>query len=412
MPSVLLAGAFGQRNPGDDALLDAFVRELPGWRCVATSREPARTAARHAVAAVPSRDPRRVAGALRHVDALVLAGGTVFKTLDAGRHPHALLRNALALTTAARLLGRRVALLGVGAGRLADPGARRLARLLVRSADLLVLRDEESAATLAAIGAPTPFRVGADAAWPLLGARSEQPAGARRDGAIVVAVGRHGGEAALAGRLAEALAGIPAARWLAGVAGRRRAADAPAEGQRSDAGPAARGPAPLVRIQPWQVGDAGEDAAGLDDEGHAHLLATALRRRGLAAEVVPPPASVLDARDLVAGARLVIATRFHATVAAAAAGVPFLAVAHEQKLAGVARRLGQASVAADAPVPQLAAAVAGALDRPPAAPAAVAAEVAAARDGFRLLRLLLSGGAADEGDDVGALPLAPARWAA
>jgi polysaccharide pyruvyl transferase WcaK-like protein len=411
MPSVLLAGAFGQRNPGDDALLDAFVRELPGWRCVATSREPARTSARHGVAAVQSRDPRRVLGALRHADALLLAGGTVFKTLggdvagrgtqagdargrrlrtarrldraDGARHPHALLRNALALTTAARLLGRRVALLGVGAGRLDDPGARLLARLLVRSADLLVLRDEESAATLGAIGAPTPFRVGADAAWPLVGAPQPDAGAARRDGAIVVAVGRHGGEAALAGRLAEALALVAAVR-----------------------------PAPLVRVQPWQVGDTGEDTTGLDDESHAHLLATALRRRGLAAEVVPPPATLLDARDLVAGARLVIATRFHATVAAAAAGVPFLAVAHEQKLAGLARRLGQPAVAADAAAPQLAAAVADALERRPAPRAAVEAEVAAARDGFRLLRLLLTGGAAAEGDDVGALPLAPARWAA
>jgi polysaccharide pyruvyl transferase WcaK-like protein len=401
--SVLLAGAFGQRNPGDDALLDAFVRELPGWSCVATSREPARTSARHAVAAVQSRAPRQVAGALRRADALVLAGGTVFKTLphDGARHPHALLRNAVALAAAARLLGRRVALVGVGAGRLGDPGARRLARLLVRCADLLVLRDEESAETLADAGAPTPFRVGADAAWPLVGAPPSLPPAGRRDGAIVVAVGRHGGEAALAGRLAEA---------VAAVAPTASAAPAPAPvGAPGPLGGAAA-TSPLVRVQPWQVGDGGEDAVWLDDESHAYLLATALRRRSLPVEVVPPPATLLDARDLVAGARLVVATRFHATVAAAAAGVPFLAVAHEQKLAGLARRLGQPAVPADAPTPVLAAALTEALARPPAARAAVERQLAAARDGFRLLRLLLTRGAADEGDDVGALPLAPAGW--
>jgi len=412
VPSVLLAGAFGQRNPGDDALLDAFVRELPGWSCVATSCEPARTAARHGVAAVQSRAPRQVAGALRHADGLVLAGGTVFKTLPEGgaRHPHALLRNAVALAAAARLLGRRVALVGVGAGRLGDPGARRLARLLVRCADLLVLRDEESAETLAAAGAPTPFRVGADAAWPLVGAPAALPPRPRRDGAIVVAVGRHGGEAALAGRLAKALAAVsaaaPAVPATADGAGRSADGAGPSGGAVGAAAP------PLVRVQPWQVGDGGEDAVGLDDESHAHLLATALRRRSLPVEVVPPPATLLDARDLVAGARLVVATRFHATVAAAAAGVPFLAVAHEQKLAGLARRLGQPAVPADAPTPVLAAALTEALSRPPAARAAVERQLDAARDGFRLLRLLLTRGAADEGDDVGALPLAPAGWAA
>nr|WP_246344831.1 polysaccharide pyruvyl transferase family protein [Conexibacter arvalis] len=361
---------------------------------------------------------------MRGADALVLAGGTVFKTLGGGapaeppggRHPHALLRNALVLAATARLLGRRVALLGVGAGRLDDPIARRLARLLVRTADLLVLRDEESAATLAEIGAPTPFRIGADAAWPLLGAPlTPIPAAARRDGAIVVALGRHGGEAALAGRLAEAIAGAvgggdAGAAPRPGALGPSAGGDAGAVGA-AGAG-AARGAPTLVRIQPWQVGDTLEDAAGLDDESHAHLLATALRRRGVGAEVVPPPATLRDARDLVAGARLVVATRFHATVAAAAAGTPFLAIAHEQKLAGLARRLGQPSVAADAPAPTLAAALAGALAHPPAPRAAVEEQVAAARDGFRLLRLLLTGGAADEGDDIGALPLAPARWAA
>ncbi|MDW5594767.1 polysaccharide pyruvyl transferase family protein, partial [Conexibacter stalactiti] len=358
MESVLLAGAFGQRNPGDDALLDAFVRELPGWRCVATSCEPARTRARHGVGAVQSRDPLAVVRTLLRCDALVIAGGTVFKTLPAstGRPPRALLRNALALTLLARMRGRPVALLGVGAGRLDDPGAQRLARTLVRSADLLVVRDEESAETLAAIGAPAPFRVGADAAWGLLDPLPG-PRDARRDSgdairgdAIVVALGRHGGGSDLVARLADA---------LAAVAGGSPVADRGAVGADRRAVDADRGV--LVRIQPWQVGD---DAAGQDDELHAHVLATALRRRGCRAEVVPPPASLPDARDLVVGARLVVATRFHATVVAAAAGVPFLALAHEQKLAGLARRLGQPAVRADAPAPELARALADALAQP------------------------------------------------
>ena len=40
MPTAILAGAFGQRNPGDEALLDAFVAALPDWDVIATAVVP------------------------------------------------------------------------------------------------------------------------------------------------------------------------------------------------------------------------------------------------------------------------------------------------------------------------------------------------------------------------------------
>src|SRR5581483_11844545 len=170
MHRVLLAGAFGQGNPGDEALLRAFVSELHGFELVATSSDPRETAAAHGIEAVPARDGRAVARAARCSDAVVFAGGTVFKTLDprCGRRPSALLRNAAALAGGARAMGRPLAMVGVGVGALPTRSSRALARGLVRAADLLVLRDEESAAALAAAGAPAPLRVGADPAWSLL----------------------------------------------------------------------------------------------------------------------------------------------------------------------------------------------------------------------------------------------------
>ena len=82
MPGVvLLAGAFGQHNPGDEALLDAFVQGLPDWDHVATSRDPGYTR-RRGVEAVPSWSAAKVAGAARRADAVIFAGGTVFKQLD------------------------------------------------------------------------------------------------------------------------------------------------------------------------------------------------------------------------------------------------------------------------------------------------------------------------------------------
>jgi len=54
---VLLAGAFGQGNPGDEALLAAFTRALRDHTALAASAKPAATAAEHGIAAI-GRDER------------------------------------------------------------------------------------------------------------------------------------------------------------------------------------------------------------------------------------------------------------------------------------------------------------------------------------------------------------------
>jgi polysaccharide pyruvyl transferase WcaK-like protein len=373
---VLLAGAFGQGNPGDEALLAAFARALPGHRLVAASSAPAATAAAHGVEAIGRDRPAAVARAVADADAVVVAGGTVFKTLHpaSGRPPLGLLRRTAALAVATKALRKPLALVGVGAGSLPGAGARALARAIVRAADLLVLRDDESAARLAAAGAPTPFRVGADAAWTILpdGAHSPLPDGAPTPplpgrGPLVVALSHLAGGPELAGRLAAGLAPLV------------------------DAGVA-------VRLDPWQPA------------GDAALGAEVAARLGGRARVGPTPATLVAAREELAGARLVLAQRFHALVAAASAGIPALAVAHEPKLEGLARRLEQPAVAPDASPPALAAAIADALDGSPAAPEAVRRERERAAEGFRLLRVLLARGRSDEAVAVDGLALRPEEW--
>src|SRR5690606_37993721 len=116
-------------------------------------------------------------------------------------------------------------------------------------------------------------------------------------------------------------------------------------------------------------------------------------RLGSTARIDVPPADLGEARASMAAAGLVVAQRFHALVAAAAAGVPAIAYAHEPKLTGLARRLGQpALVPGDDPARLGAQIVAAAAAGRPARPAAVRAQVAAAEEGFRLLRLVLAGG--------------------
>jgi polysaccharide pyruvyl transferase WcaK-like protein len=372
MPTALLAGAFGQRSPDDEAVLEAFLAALPEWQIVVTSSQPSLTAATHGCRAVPARNLRALGRALRDADAIVLAGGTVFRTLHgrAGRSMHDLLTWALRLAAGGKVTGKPVAMLGVGADPLPDARARRLARALVRCADLLVLRDEESAHALSAAGAPTPFRVGADPAWTLV---DESPTAEQDGERVLVALG-HPAEAAI---LADRLAAVLGPLVTSGL---------------------------KVELQPWQ------DGHGATRGGMASALATRLGGR---VHVAAPPANPGDAKVRMAGARLVVCLYSFAMMAAAAAGTPFVAIAHEHKHVGLARRLQQPAVPLAADPATITDRILGGLGGQAAAsPAAVRAEIARAAEGFRLLRLLLTGGAASELDTFGGLSLVPTPWTA
>jgi polysaccharide pyruvyl transferase WcaK-like protein len=364
---VLALGAFGQGNPGDEALLAALRHALPEHRVLAASADPAATAAEHGIPTVHRGDVRGIGRRLQRADAVVVAGGTVFKTLhpSSGRRPLALLRRTAAIAAAARLARRPLALVGVGAAPLRGPGAGALTRAVVRAADLLVLRDEESAAVLADAGATAPFRVGADLAWTVLD--EAPPLQAPADAPVVVALSHLAGGRDLADRIAAGLAPLAA---------RER-----------------------IVLLPWQDGD-GQDMA----------LGEAIAARVAGVELAAPPADLVEARDVLAGARAVLGMRFHALVAAAAAGRPFAAFAHEPKLEGLARRLGQPAARADAAPERLTGAVRTAMAGRPPAPGAVRTERARAVEGFRLLRVLLARGRSDEAAEIDGLDLRPEEW--
>ena len=372
MPTALLAGAFGQGNLGDDALLEAFVAALPEWRVVATAEDPAAPAS-SGCSAVASRRRMAVASRALHCDAVVVGGGTLFKRLnpDVNRPGLALLANTAALVGATSVLGRPIALVGVGAEALADGAARRLSKFAIGRSSLVVLRDEESAAELAAAGVPGPFRVGADPAWTLLDPASHGRArGARSvlvipSGLAVAADGRAG----MVRRLVETLARLR----VVGVD---------------------------IVVQAWQR----TTGAGAGDE---LLAAEIVRSLGRGVELAPPPTSLARASAAMEAMGAVLTFRFHGLVAAGAAGVPAVAIGHEAKLRGLARRLGQRSAPPAFAPERLAAQVTEALsaDGPP--PSVVKEEIARADEGFRLLRIVLGDTASAEADTLGTLPLAP-----
>jgi len=365
MSTVTLVGAFGQGNPGDEALCAAFCEALADHEVIVVTSDPADTARRHRVRAVPATALSTARTALSS-DALVIGGGTIFKSLHAstGRRANALLRNTMALVAGGRARRTKVAMIGVGADDLRGRQAQAIARWLVRHSDLLVLRDEESAAALAVAGAPAPFWIGADPAWLLAGGMADLESFPGREPTIVVALSHLAGDAAFVRNMASALAPL--------------------------------GDHYSVHLQPWQVGAGGRDLE-LAEHLREHLSA--------GTKALDAPSSLRAAVASYIGVDLVVGLRFHALVAAGMAGTRFVAVAHEPKLAGLSRRLDQVSVPAHATAGVLQGAFRHALGGPPVAAAAVAAEVAGAERTFGMLELLLSGGVADELERVGGLDL-------
>lgn len=359
MPIALIVGAFGQDNPGDEALLASTVqavRARPGWEPLVATARPADTERLLDVATLPA-TPGATLRAAARADALVVGGGTVFKELhpSSGRPAGGLLRRAAALTSAFHARRRPVALIGVGAAPIGHPTHRQLARSIARHADLLVLRDAESAEVLVGMGVPSPLRVGADLSWLAATppARCDEPTPGAAP--ISLAVSHLAGGDDLIDRIVVGLRPVV-------EAGR------------------------CVAVEPWQ----GSPRLGAD----GRIAVRVARSLGVGARVVPPPRDLADATQRAAGRAAVVAMRFHAAVAAAEAGTPFVAVAHEPKLVAIARATGQPTIAVDDPAHAIAAAVTQALLGTPPSSEAIAEQHRRAEATADLLGIVLCG----EGD--------------
>ena len=299
MAEILLLGEFGHGSPGGEAQCASMCAGLRDHQVVVATANPAESERLHRVPAIDD-SLSGVRQALGSADALLVGGGTVLSSIVAGRL--GLPRLALVMQ-AARRRGIPIGLVGVGAGELHGRRDRRLVRWIASRADLLVLRDEESAAVLTDAGAAGPFWIGAEMSWH--GVDPARPRAESQAGqpTITVAVSRSAGVPSLYDALAEALSVFVDSH--------------------------------LIRIQPWRTnGPAG-------DQPVADYLLDRLRGE---AKIIEAPDTVPAAVRDYAGTDLVVALRLHAVVAAGLAGTRCLAVAFEPKMSGLARRVGQISV--------------------------------------------------------------------
>ncbi|MEY2464630.1 MAG: hypothetical protein QOH64_2768 [Acidimicrobiaceae bacterium] len=294
---VGVAAWIGSTNLGDELVYASLRAKLTerGAEAVALSVAPEATLRDHGADA--ARRSRAVVGGLSGLDALVLGGGGLLQDeTSIANLPYHL--SPLAVAAARRTPAAGV---GLGAGPLRRRSSRRLVRAALRDLDVTV-RDSPSARVLGDLGVRS--AVGADLAFGLP-ARDTAP----RD-AIALCLRTWGGGG---GRLPVGWHRASSPEWFV-------AAAASAVDQLVDA------TGLTVRL------------IAFDPVRDASLLHSVVARSRHGAEVVLPTLETV--LDEVASARVVVAMRYHAAVAAALAGRPAVLVGYSPKVAALAAELG------------------------------------------------------------------------
>lgn len=161
MKRILLVGAYGQDNLGDEALLEAHVQQLRHHDLTVASSNPEQTAQRYGVTATPTYGGSTLRAILQN-DFVVFGGGSLLKELPP---PHARQRLLMGIASANAMRPGRVALSAVGAERIRTTSGRTLARFCANQSAFATVRDEASARLLRELGARREAKVVADPAF-------------------------------------------------------------------------------------------------------------------------------------------------------------------------------------------------------------------------------------------------------
>ena len=154
---VLICGAYGRGNAGDDAILQAILDQLrhvdPDIPIDVLSRRPKQTKLRYRVGACHIFNFFAFRHIMRKTKLYISGGGTLMQNATSNRS----LRYYLMSIRMAHAAGNKVMLYGCGIGPIRGAGSRRrTARVLDRCADLITLRDDKCGQELADIGVSKP----------------------------------------------------------------------------------------------------------------------------------------------------------------------------------------------------------------------------------------------------------------
>ena len=170
---VLICGAYGKGNAGDDSILEAILAQMrridPDMPVYVLSRNPKETRLRYRVGSVHTFDPRFLL-LMRKTRLYINGGGSLIQDVTSTRSLQYYLSN-IAL---AKLCGNQVLMYGCGIGPVSVPKNRiKAGKVIDRYADAITLRDPKSAEELSSMGVSKPrMRLTADPAL-LLDAASD-----------------------------------------------------------------------------------------------------------------------------------------------------------------------------------------------------------------------------------------------
>ena len=154
---VVLCGAYGRGNAGDEAILEAILKEMrtidPDMPIHVLSRDPESTRLTYRVNAIHFFSPLKWMRAMHHSKLYINGGGSLIQDVTSRRSLWYYLTNI----RAAKILGCKVQMYGCGIGPVVRESHRRLAsRVINRSVDVITLREPDSLAELQAMGITRP----------------------------------------------------------------------------------------------------------------------------------------------------------------------------------------------------------------------------------------------------------------
>lgn len=162
--SIMICGAYGRGNAGDDAILEAIVQEMraldPERTICVMSRRPQETRLTYRTGAVYTFNIFSILRRFRHAALYINGGGTLMQDVTSTRS----IWYYCYTLRAAKKRGCKVMMYGCGIGPINRAGNRKMAAKTIQgSVDRITLRDENSRQELARMGVTRPdIRVSAD----------------------------------------------------------------------------------------------------------------------------------------------------------------------------------------------------------------------------------------------------------
>jgi polysaccharide pyruvyl transferase CsaB len=324
----LLGGYYGMRNVGDDVLLYVTLAEVmrldPDARFTVISEHAERTPPGARVTTTPGgRRLENVRQMLGH-DVWLFGGGGLLQ--DGSLRSRAYLTRLAHTARVVKWLRRKVVMLGIGVGPLTTAPGRAAAAALLRLADLVTVRDEESRARAAELAPTAQVHLAGDLAF-LLPQHLVPPCSRQ-----------HSGAAAVRKTLGVSLLPYAGSRDLD-----------PASDAQAVASLAKALNRVLARQSDWDV-TLFEFFSGSREYGDDRVLQALYRQLAARDRVTyrPYAGDFPEVWGDLAACTAFVGMRFHSCVLAHLAGVPCLMIAYHPKSESLSARLG---LSADAVVP-------------------------------------------------------------